>query len=177
MPYLLPPKYALDFVQPHKMKIVGSSRVIGRAKPPFHFFQSIFLHYFGSKLQLPLYRNVEVPCHVAASFVLTLKEAHPIIEGQFFFQNISVIRSCYASLDNTLCGIIKVLPILHTHHTLTESRCSKWQCVTWCEFSCAQECEFLVPLIPSQVNWTHSWTQCQAEFVSTVAAIHKLADG
>ena len=174
MPYLLPPKYALDFLQLHKMKIIGSSRVIDRAKPPFHFFQSIFLHYFGSKLPLPLCRNVKLPCHVAASFVLTLKEAHPIKERQFFFQKISVIRSCYASLDNVWYNQgIACTP----HHTLNESCCSKWQCVTRCGFSCAQECEFFVPVIPSQVNWTHSWTQCQADFVSTVAAIHTQTRG
>lgn len=141
IPYVLPPKYAMDFVQPHKMKIIGSSRVIDRAKPPFHFFQSIFLHYFGSKFPLPLCRNVEVPYHVAASFVLTLKEAHPIIERQFFFQKISLIRSCYASLDNMWYNRgISCTP----HQTLTESRCSKWQCVTWCGFSCNQESEFFV---------------------------------
>jgi len=174
MLYLLPPKYALDFVQPHKTKIIGSSRVIDRAKPPLHFFQSIFLHYFDSKLPLLVCRNVEVLCHVAASFVHTLKEGNPIIEGQFFSQKISVIRSCYASLDNMWYNQgISYDP----HRTLNENRCSKWQCVTWCGFSCALECEFFVPLILSQVNWTHSWTQCQADFLSTVAAIHKLADG
>jgi hypothetical protein len=69
-----------------------------------------------------------VPCNVAASFVLMLKEAHPIIERQFFFQKISVIRSCYASLDNNH-GIACT-----AHHTVTENRCSKWQCVTCMDF-------------------------------------------
>ena len=174
MLYLLPPKYALGFVQPHKMKIIGWSWVIDLAKPPLHFFQSIFLHYFDSKLPLPLCRNVEVPCHVAASFVHTLKEEHPIIEWQFFFQKISVIRSCYASLDTMWYNQGNAYT---PHRTLTESRCSKWECVTWCGFFCALECEFFVPVITSQVNWTHSWTQCQADFLSTVAAIHKLANG
>lgn len=60
--------HGVDFVQPHKIKLIFSSRVIDRAKPLFHFFQFIFVQYFGSNLPLPLCRNVEGPLMLKPMF-------------------------------------------------------------------------------------------------------------
>jgi hypothetical protein len=133
-----------------------------------------YLNTFRSKLPLFLCRDVEARLRVVDAFGLVLQEESSLNTEVINLLNISVTRSCYVSLDNMWYNQgIACSP----HQMWTAVRCSKWYWVTWCGISCAQECEFLVPLISSRVNWAHSWTQCQADFVSTVAAIHKLAEG
>jgi hypothetical protein len=51
---------------------------------------------------------------------------------------------------------IRLLPNT-PHHILTEHCSLKWNCVTWCRFSCIQECKFLLGnttlgTLPSYVN-------------------------
>jgi hypothetical protein len=53
------------------------------------------------------------------------------------------------------CGPVRFLANI-PHHTLTENKCSTWRSPTWCGFSNAQECEFLVMVMPSPENLVSS---------------------
>jgi hypothetical protein len=153
----------------NKSNCFKSSELAGQPAGPF---LPIYLNIFCSNLLLFLCRDVEVRLHVITTFGFVLQEASSLNTEVINLPNISVTRSCYVSLNNMWHNQgIACSP----HNMWTESRCSKWQCIIWCGFFFAQECEFLVLLTQSQINSAHSWIKCQANFIPTVAGIHKLA--
>lgn len=137
--------YALDFMQLHSKESNGSkmgSWVTKQAKPAVHFFQSTFLCNFRSKFPSPLSWQAELPSHVAAIFILVLQEPHPLNTKVIHFpENFFDMKLLKRPLITPVP--IRLLPNT-THHMLTENHC-----VTWCWFSWAQDCEFLVLVIPS----------------------------
>jgi len=57
---------------------MGSSHVTEWAKPLVCFFQTIFLHNFCLKGPLTFCQNVEVPCHIVATFFFVWQKANPL---------------------------------------------------------------------------------------------------
>jgi hypothetical protein len=77
----LPPWHSFDFIQPHRKKYNGFKSV----DRSLHFFQSTFVHNFRLKIPWHFCRNVELPRHVTATFVLVLQEAHPLNTETIYF--------------------------------------------------------------------------------------------
>jgi hypothetical protein len=89
---------------------------------------------FSVKIPLLLCQNMEVRRRVAATFVLMLEAAHPLIT-----EVIHLPRELL-QYEAIKC------------HTLTTNRCWKWHCATWCWLSCAQECLFFLLAIACLIN-------------------------
>jgi hypothetical protein len=63
---------------PTERNITSLNQETDGAKPPVHFFLSIFLYNLCSKILLPLCWNVEVLHHVVVPFIFMLQEAHSL---------------------------------------------------------------------------------------------------
>lgn len=58
---------------------------------------------------------------------------------------------------------------------LNENRCFKWRCVTWCWFSCAQECKFLLLVKPFTANWALTVNRLSERTGSCDCSLQKIA--
>ena len=139
LPSDLPPSYTLDFMQLHRKKFNGfkSGDRVGYPTSPFLL---IHLPSYSFKIPLPLCRNVEVLRHIV-TFILVLEEAHPLnTEVIHFPENFCKIELWTIPGKRAVQrGYCLILYTTHELKIAVES-----DTVTWCEFSCAQECEFLV---------------------------------
>jgi hypothetical protein len=111
----------LDFMQPHIKKSNGfqSCDHAGQATGllPIH----LPLKFSLKKTPLPLYRNVEVPLHLAVTFI-TLNEARHLNTDEVHFPENVCTMELLKSLSNTYV-VLSGYCLMLKHHTFSEYRC------------------------------------------------------